>query len=76
MLLIVVPWSSFWERNYFLEILPVLRPVVTNSFVRGAVSGLGVVNLCAGLVEIVPLFLERARHDVLFADEADTQVRS
>jgi hypothetical protein len=76
LLLIVVPWSSFWERNYFLQIMPALRPVLTNSFVRGAVSGLGVVNLCAGLIEIVPMFLVRARHDVLFADEADTQVRS
>ncbi len=76
LLLVVVPWSSFWERNYFLQMLPVLRPVLTNAFVRGAVSGLGVVNLCAGLIEIVPMFLERAPHDVSFGEEADTQVRS
>jgi hypothetical protein len=76
LLLIVAPWSSFWERNYFLQVLPALGPVLTNSFVRGAVSGLGVVNLCAGLVEIVPLFLVRARHDMSFDDEADSKVRS
>lgn len=76
LLLIVVPWSNFWERNYFVQVLPALGPVVANLFVRGAVSGLGIVNLFAGLVEVAPMFLERARHDVSFADEADTQVRS
>jgi hypothetical protein len=77
LLLIVVPWSGFWERNYFLYAFPALRPALTNAFVRGAVSGLGVVNLFTGLMEIVPIFLVRStRYDVTFADEADTQVRS
>lgn len=74
LLLIVVPWSSVWERNYFLLMLPNLRPVVTNGFVRGAISGLGVANLWVGLLEIAPMFLVRARHDVAFADKVDTQV--
>ena len=42
MLLVVLPWSSFWERNYFVSILPALQPVMINDFVRGAVSGLGI----------------------------------
>jgi len=75
LLLIVVPWSSFWERNYFFDVVPALRPVLTNFFVRGAVSGLGVVNLIAGLADIAPLVLVRTRHDIAFAGEADTQVR-
>ncbi len=76
LLLIVLPWSSFWERNYFMQAAPALHAFCTNHFVRGAISGLGVVNLFAGFAEMIPIFVVRARHDVPFGDEADTQVRS
>jgi hypothetical protein len=59
LLLIVLPWSTFWERNYFGAIWPGLQPILTNDFVRGAVSGLGVLNLLAGLSELAPLFTPR-----------------
>jgi hypothetical protein len=51
-ILVFVPWSSFWERNYFAESLPLLHAVVNNNFVRGAVSGVGVLNILAGLVDL------------------------
>jgi len=57
--LLVVPWSSFWDRNYFAEAVPALHAFITNNFVRGAVSGLGVINLAAGLVELVAILLAR-----------------
>lgn len=75
LLLIVLPWSRFWERNYFIEMAPALRLVLTNHYVRGAISGLGFVNLFAGFAEMIPLFAVRARHSVL-GDEADSQVHS
>jgi hypothetical protein len=50
--LLLVPWSAYWDRNYFLQSLPMVATFISNDFVRGAVSGLGVVNLIAGLVEI------------------------
>ena len=59
LLLIVLPWSTFWERNYFGAIWPGLQPVLTNDFVRGAVSGLGVLNLLAGFSELAPIFTPR-----------------
>jgi hypothetical protein len=59
-LLIVVPWSAFWDRNYFAQALPPLGMLITNNFVRGAVSGLGVVNVVAGLLELVAMVLARA----------------
>ena len=59
LLLIVLPWSSFWDGNYFGYAWPILRPVLMNDFVRGAVSGLGVLNLFAGLAELVPVFSPR-----------------
>jgi hypothetical protein len=58
--LIVIPWLTFWERNYFAELLPPLQSLITNNFFRGAVSGLGVVNLAVGVRELVSLFAGRA----------------
>jgi hypothetical protein len=55
----VLPWSEFWERNYFAQNWPILRPFVTNSFVRGGISGLGFVNLLVGVAELAPIFSGR-----------------
>ena len=52
LVLLIIPWSVYWEQNYFVQALPVVQTFITNDFVRGAVSGLGLVNLLAGLVEI------------------------
>lgn len=57
--LIVVPWSAFWDRNYFAQALPLVGKVMTNNFVRGAVSGLGVINMAAGTWEILSMLLAR-----------------
>ena len=57
--LLVVPWSAFWERNYFAEAVPLVHAFITNNFVRGAVSGLGLVNVVAGLGEIVAVLMAR-----------------
>ena len=59
--LLVVPWSAFWDRNYFAEALPPVHAFITNNFVRGAVSGLGLVNIFAGLGEIISILLARNR---------------
>lgn len=44
-ILIVVPWTSFWDTNGILGPYPLLRTVVLSAFARGAVTGLGIVNL-------------------------------
>ena len=59
LLLVVLPWSGFWERNYFAMTWPVLREVLTNNFVRGAVTGLGLVNLYAGFADLAIVFAAR-----------------
>ena len=51
--LIVIPWSAFWDRNYFAVLMPSLQSLITNNFVRGAVSGLGLINVSVGLTELV-----------------------
>ncbi len=60
-LLVFVPWSAFWERNYFTQLVPGLAATLGNPFVRGAVSGLGVINLIAGVAELFSLFSSRRR---------------
>jgi len=55
LLLTVVPWSTYWDRNYFTQALPWLKRALGSNYVRGAVSGLGVVNLVAAVAEMVAL---------------------
>ena len=60
LVLIVVPWSAFWDRNYFAQLAPSLGALIANNFVRGAVSGLGLINVSAGVAEIVSIVLARS----------------
>ena len=64
LLLVVLPWSAFWEHNYFIIEWPALESLVTNNFVRGAVTGLGLVNLYAGFADLSLVFAAREQHEV------------
>ena len=56
--LIVAPWkTAFWDRNFFIERLPMLESLLSNVFVRGAVSGIGGLTTRAGLAELAGLFV-------------------
>ena len=57
--LMLAPWSEFWDRNYFAQALPLVHALMINNFVRGAVSGLGVVNMLAAVAEIHSFFTDR-----------------
>ena len=57
--LLLAPWSQFWDRNYFAQSLPLVHDLMINNFVRGAVSGLGIVNMTAAVAEIYAFFNER-----------------
>jgi hypothetical protein len=46
--LMALPWSSLWERNIVLSLLPSLRPALLSNFFRGALTGLGLVNIWVG----------------------------
>jgi hypothetical protein len=64
-LLLFVPWSGFWERNFFLEGWPALGAVLTNPYVRGAISGMGLVCLVAAAAELVSVFWGRGAGESL-----------
>jgi hypothetical protein len=48
--LVIVPWSTTWENNYFLRMASP-QGFLVNPFLRGAVSGLGLLNIFLGLGE-------------------------
>ena len=43
--LMLLPWLGYWEHNYFLDKYPGLIPYLLHPSVRGAVSGLGVLDV-------------------------------
>lgn len=49
--LVFAPWSSLWDANYMLQPNPLLRSVVLSAFTRGAVTGLGLVNIVLAFEE-------------------------
>ena len=59
LILIVAPWSAFWDRNAFAQ-AEALRPFVESPFVRGGVSGIGLITALAGLTELIGVFRGRA----------------
>ena len=61
LLLLLVPWFPVWDRNLFTQIWPALRTVTSSYYVRGAVSGLGLINLGAGLAELAGVFAPRGK---------------
>ena len=52
-LLIILPWTPKWTDNPVLLSMPGLRPIVSNGFVRGLCSGLGVLDLWLGFWEAI-----------------------
>ena len=51
LILILLPWwpPDVWESNYFLYQYPALGLFANKPFVRGAVSGLGLMNVLLAL---------------------------
>jgi hypothetical protein len=61
LLLVVAPWSAYWDRNYFARLAPRIGDIIKDPYVRGAVSGLGLINIAAGLAELFSMFSSRRR---------------
>lgn len=49
--LVLFPWSSLWDRNYFFALAPQWATVFASSYLRGAISGLGVINVWIAVSE-------------------------
>lgn len=61
--LLVFPWLRMWDTNQLASYWPWLRDVWTSPFFRGALSGLGLVNIYISLLEMLKLLRSHSRHD-------------
>jgi hypothetical protein len=57
LILAVAPWTTLWDANYLLSPHPVLRSFLLSAFTRGAVTGLGLVNIVLAVHEILHYLL-------------------
>jgi len=51
--LVILPWRPEWTHNYLALSYPGLRQFVASGFVRGVVSGLGMLDIWIGFWEAV-----------------------
>jgi len=52
LVLTVVPWTPFWDANSMIYPHPHLRALVLSGFFRGAVTGIGLVNVLVAALEL------------------------
>lgn len=50
--LLLMPWTPLWDGNYFFSVQPEWGDLWLNTWTRGAVSGIGIINLKIGLGEL------------------------
>ncbi|HWR51477.1 MAG TPA: hypothetical protein VN428_10240 [Bryobacteraceae bacterium] len=53
--LVVFPWLDLWDYNYFSALAPGWEPIWASPYVRGAVSGLGLLNIWISFAELFRL---------------------
>ncbi len=53
--LMLFPWSRYWDDNFFSSFSEGWYHIWSNAYVRGAVSGLGMLNLYISFAEILRL---------------------
>jgi hypothetical protein len=53
MMLLIVPWTPIWERNSLVSTSFGLQELLHSGFVRGAISGLGLINIWIGIADAV-----------------------
>jgi hypothetical protein len=52
-ILTVLPWTRLWSDNSLLVPFPAVKEFLSQNFVRGLVTGLGLVNIWMGVVEAI-----------------------
>jgi hypothetical protein len=52
-ILTVLPWTRLWSDNSLLAGFPAVKAFFANNFVRGLVSGLGLIDIWMGVAEAV-----------------------
>ena len=53
--LLVFPWMDHWEQNWFAGASPWVSGIWNSAYFRGALSGLGLINIYISLAEVFRL---------------------
>ena len=49
--LLLLPWTNLWDSNYFSSLMPAWNHLWVSTYLRGAISGIGLVNMWIGVSE-------------------------
>ena len=60
LVLTIAPWTIFWERNYFAHMFVPIGAWMSSAFVKGGVTGIGLVTAFAGLRDLSGAILARS----------------
>ena len=61
-ILVWLPLTGAWENNLALLFWPQIEPIVFNPFFKGAVRGLGIVNILIGVHDVIHARFAPQRH--------------
>jgi hypothetical protein len=61
LVLLLLPWTLLWDNNYFFSLQPQHSQFWLSNHLRGAVSGIGLVNLWMGFNELLRVIGRRAQ---------------
>jgi hypothetical protein len=53
--LVIFPWQDNWTLNYFQGLFPAMENIWDEPYFRGAVTGLGLINVYVALLQVVRL---------------------
>jgi hypothetical protein len=60
LVLLIFPWTAYWDHNYFVTLSGSVQPALASPWVRGGVSGLGLMTLLAGFADLFDLLARRS----------------
>ncbi len=52
LILLVLPWTLLWDNNFFFSWRPQYSEILLSNHLRGAVSGVGLINLGMAVREL------------------------
>ena len=57
------PWTPLWDSNWLLQLWPSARGLLLDPFTRGAVTGIGLVNLVLAARDLHARLFSAGPHD-------------
>lgn len=57
--LAAAPWTTWWRRNYFADVLPWLRELMWTQGMQALVVAVGLLTIAVGLADLWTIFSHR-----------------